>query len=194
VKKVTLILALLGVIGLAKGYWFWSFCQSFYEETPSEVPQAESIVVLTGGKGRLSQALKLLPSSNAKLLFISGVGPQVTLGSIFSQEELSGADISKIYLDPRSTSTYQNALEARQYLIEKGVLSVILVTSNYHMKRAFFIFREVFPPNMELIPYAIHSDNFPKEWWKHSQTIKIALMEFVKYSWYQLFFLVKKEG
>ncbi len=193
-KKLTILFILLGIIVILKGYWFWSFCQSFYEELPSEVPQAEGIVALTGGKGRLSQALKLLPSSNARLLFISGVGPHVTLQSIFSEEELSGIDMTKIYLDPKSTSTYQNALEARSHLIEKGVLSVILVTSNYHMKRAFFIFREVFPPNMDIIPYAISSDNFnPKEWWRHPQTIRIALIEFVKYSWYQLFFLFHRE-
>ena len=193
-KKLTILLVLLGIIVILKGYWFWSFCQSFYEGAPAEIPQAESIVVLTGGKGRLSQALKLLPSSNARLLFISGVDPHVTLQSIFSQEELSGIDVSKIYLDPKSTSTYQNALEARHYLIEKRVSSVILVTSNYHMKRAFFIFREVFPPNIDIIAYPIRSDNFPpEEWWRHPPAVKIALTEFVKYSWYQLVFLFKRE-
>ncbi|MBI3019210.1 MAG: YdcF family protein [Deltaproteobacteria bacterium] len=193
-KKLYLLLGLIVIVVVVKGYWFWSFCQSFYEEAPPEIPQAESIVALTGGKGRLSQALKLLPSSNARLLFISGVGPQVDLQSIFSEEELSGVDASKIYLDPKSTSTYQNALEARHYLIQQGVLSVILVTSNYHMKRSFFIFREVFPPNMNIIPYPIHSDNFnPEEWWRHPPTVKIALTEFVKYGWYQLFFFFKRE-
>lgn len=193
-KKLHIILIIIIIIGLVKGYLFWSFCQSFYEEAPVEIPQAESIVALTGGKGRLSQALKLLSSSNAKLLFISGVGPHVTLGSIFSEEELSDIDTSKIYLDPKSTSTYQNALEARSHLIQQGVLSVILVTSNYHMKRAFFIFREVFPPNMDIISYPISSENFtPEEWWRHPQTIKIATIEFIKYGWYQLFFLFKRE-
>ena len=118
----------------------------------------------------------------------------MTLGSIFSEEELSGTDTSKIYLDPKSTSTYQNALEARSYLIQQGVLSVILVTSNYHMKRAFFIFREVFPSNMDILPYPISSENFtPEEWWRHPQTIKIALTEFVKLGWYQYLFLFRRE-
>lgn len=162
---------------------FWRFSLEFYRvySLPSQI---EAIVVLTGGKGRLQYALKLLEQSQAKVLFIAGAG--TGLSFIFSKEELESMDLSKIYLDQKSQSTVQNALEAKNYMIQQGMSSLVLVTSNYHMKRAFFLFRDIFPSNIEIIPYAIESENFDlNNWWQMPGSLKIAFLEYLKYGWYR---------
>lgn len=150
---------------------FFRFSKDFSRSysIPSKI---EAIVVLTGGKGRLQFALKLFEQYQPKVLFIAGAG--TGLSSIFSKEELEKNDASKIVLDQRSRSTYQNAEEAKAYMTEHGIRSFVLVTSNYHMKRAFFLFREIFPSNIEIIPYAIEVDHV---------SFKIALSEYIKYYW-----------
>ncbi len=192
-KKI-LVGLVVGVV-LGVGYLFFDFSKDFIQISTPSLQESEVIVVLTGGKGRLFQALKLFNESKAGLLFIAGAGSRATLASIFTDEELSGVDTTKIYLENESTSTYENALQAKRVLVERKVRSVVLVTSNYHMKRAYFIFREVFPDNVNIIANAIESDNFPIDrWWKEPKSFKIAILEFIKYTGYRFFFMWRTDA
>lgn len=180
----------LVIFVLGTCYLFFDFSKDFSRIQQPTVQDHSTIIVLTGGKGRLSQALKLFKDTKAETLFIAGAGSRATLTSIFSESELVDVDTTKIVLEKESTSTYENAIQAKHFLIEKGTNSVILVTSNYHMKRAYTIFREVFPDNVDIISYAIESDNFPLDrWWKEPRSFKIAILEFLKYWGYRFIFL-----
>ena len=96
-------------------------------------------------------------------------------------------DKNRIILENLADSTYENALFVRDILVEKGIRSMVLVTSNYHMKRALYIFQEIFPNNIRIIPHAIESENFDlNTWWKNPNGLRIALLEYAKYFWYRL--------
>ncbi|HBQ20394.1 MAG TPA: hypothetical protein DD708_00495 [Deltaproteobacteria bacterium] len=176
-KKTLLFLSIILIFLSAVGFSFSDFYQSLSNPNFTETPSVDAVVALTGGRGRLSQALKLFTESKATVLFISGARNRTSVQAIFSSEELEKIDISKIYLEQESTSTYQNALQTRNYIIQHSLGSAILVTSNYHMKRAFFIFRELFPDNVEIIPYAVDATSI--SW-------KVIFLEYLKYYWYRI--------
>lgn len=165
------------VLAAFLGFSFYEFSLSFHEYGVVPRIKVDAVVVLTGGKGRLSPALKLFSNLGAEWFLISGVGEKNSLNSIFSDDELQDIDLAKIILEKQSRSTYQNALFAKDILIEKGVRSVLLMTSNYHMKRALFVFRSIFPENIQCIPYGIESAT--------GVGLKLAILEYLKYQWYR---------
>ena len=186
-RKFLIVLAVIALVTGFIAYTLTVFSSSFYEHYQIAHVEPDAVIVLTGGKGRLSSALALFKEADAKFLFILGVSKTAALESIFSQGELSGVKTENIVLDKASQTTYENALYAKDYLDERTVESVVLVTSNYHMKRALFIFESVLPANINIIPYAIGSENFQlNDWWLHPKSLKLAFAEYLKYGWFKL--------
>jgi uncharacterized SAM-binding protein YcdF (DUF218 family) len=182
------VVLLLG--GLLVAYSFWNYSVEVQFTLPKEVGQTDLIVVLAGGRGRLSESIKLLKAGHAKRLFIAGAGHMARVNSVFDASELEDIDRGQIYLERISKSTYQNALQVRNYVIEHEVSSILLITSNYHMKRAKYIFEEILPQNVSVHVHAIESENFLMiDWWKNPTSLKIAFAEYLKYLWYRVVLL-----
>lgn len=55
--------------------------------------------------------------------------------------ERLGVPSSDLIVEPRSTSTYGNAVESRRLLSQRGIAKVILVTDASHMPRSMMCFR-----------------------------------------------------
>ncbi len=158
----------------------------------------DAIVVLTGGKGRVEQGLDLLRDGVSPILILSGVNEAADLDSIFSGG-LDGVDRDRIILEKQSKSTYENALQVRRLVIDRGYSSVLLITSSYHMKRAHFIFNRVMPKGVSIMPYKVSSPNFDEERWWNWKGLSILTPEFIKYSWYEIRFglesvIAEKDG
>jgi uncharacterized SAM-binding protein YcdF (DUF218 family) len=60
-----------------------------------------------------------------------------------------GVPSSAILQDPTSLNTYQNAVNVRQIMKERGIRRILLVTSAMHMPRSLQIFRR---QGIEAIP------------------------------------------
>ena len=64
-----------------------------------------------------------------------------------------------------SRNTYENALYSRQFLQEKGINQIILVTSAFHMPRSVMLFEqqgfEVFPAPTD---YGVTQDGWQRLW------------------------------
>jgi uncharacterized SAM-binding protein YcdF (DUF218 family) len=158
----------------------------------------DAIVVLTGGKGRVEQGLEFLREGVSPTLILSGVNEAADLDSIFAGG-LDGVDRDRIILEKQSKSTYENALQVKRLVIDRGYSSVLLITSSYHMKRAFFIFNRVMPEGVLIMPYRVSSPNFNEERWWDWKGLSILTPEFIKYSWYEIRFglesvIAEKEG
>ena len=162
----------------------------FFEEADvraAGVSGPDVIVVLTGGKGRVEQGLEFLREGVSPTLILSGVNEAASLDSIFS-DGLDGVDRERIILEKQSKSTYENAIQIKKLLLERGDSSVLLITSAYHMKRAYSIFNRVMPDGVSILPYRVSSPNFDeKRWWNWNE-LSILTPEFIKYSWYELRF------
>ena len=178
--------ALAGVVMLT-GFALIDYSKSFDRYQQLETDQVDAIVVLTGGVGRLSRALQLFSEIQAEFLLISGVEEAASLESIFPAEALSAIDNDRIVLEKTSQSTHENALYAREIMVQRQVHKILLVTSNYHLRRALFIFQQVFPGNIEIVPYAVESDTFHlKGWWRHPRSLRLAVQECLKFWWYRI--------
>ena len=54
-----------------------------------------------------------------------------------------GVPSSAILQDPTSLNTYQNAVNVRKIIQERGIRRVLLVTSAMHMPRSLLIFKKL---------------------------------------------------
>src|SRR6267378_2342678 len=66
----------------------------------------------------------------------------------------------------------------RRDLLERGWRRVVVVTSNYHTRRARYIFRRVFPPAVQVrVTPARDTYYDPDGWWHSRQGVKIFFRE-----------------
>lgn len=147
--------------------------------------KADAIVVLTGGKGRTDEGLRLLRRGAATRLILSGVNSDADIDSIYNTSALTDAEREAIVLEKRSQSTFENAIEAAAILDRLGLDSIILITSGYHMKRAERTFRRVLPRTVHIQPYSVATSNFDAEQWWRGRSLSIVAVEFVKYCYYE---------
>ena len=113
---------------------------------------------------------------------MSGVHEDADLDAIFLNR-INKVERSKIILEKQSTSTYENAIEVRKIMEERGLKSMVLITSGYHMKRAYYTFTMVMP-DMRTEAYSISTPNFDGERWWSGKSLGLLAVEFVKYYWY----------
>ena len=157
---------------------------------PDAWERTDAIVSLAGGPGRLRRGLDLLQQGKADVLLLSGTGKGATLADIFPGRDIAELDRRQVLLlESRSTSTYENAIEAWAVLASRPgeVDDIVLLTSNYHMLRAEYVFRKVFPPDVKIHVHPVPAENVePGLWYRESRARKTVLNEYAKYLWYRL--------
>jgi uncharacterized SAM-binding protein YcdF (DUF218 family) len=81
----------------------------------------------------------------------------------------------------RMRNTYDEAKVLLPVLEERGLRSVIVVTSNYHTRRARMLFREAIGDRVQVRVYPVHSEWFaPDAWWQSREGLKTFLLESTK--------------
>lgn len=112
---------------------------------PPSPPRSDAILVLTGGAGRVETALRLLASSTADRLLISGVGPAAEFPELAHRAGVPTTLASQVTLGRSALSTRGNAAEAAVWARGNNIKSLIVVTSYYHMPRALAELRRTMP-------------------------------------------------
>ncbi len=147
-------------------------------------PEADAIVVLTGGSGRLEHGLELLADKRGKVLFVSGVGKKATLADLmhYAQPRIrKNVENMPVILGHDAENTIGNAKETAAWLRKEGHKTIYLVTSNYHMPRSLVEMREV-APDMNFIPASVFPDDFTiTGWWQDKSSRKLILLEYHKF-------------
>lgn len=143
---------------------------------------AGGITVLTGGKARIAEAMRLLSQGKARRVLITGVHRTTTKETLkeFAQE---GNQLFTccVDIDHEARNTIDNAAETREWVAQKGYRSLIVVTSNYHMPRALAELGRAMP-GVTLIPYSVVDNNVQLErWWLYPGTTKLLFSEYLKY-------------
>jgi uncharacterized SAM-binding protein YcdF (DUF218 family) len=137
--------------------WLGGFAWFAYAATrpPGPPPDADGIVVLTGGAGRIDAALALLDAHHARDLLISGVGGNLGLDAVMPHGREPTAEIAQhVALGHAATSTVGNALETAAWARTHGLRSLIVVTAGYHMRRALAEIGQALP-QVRLYPYPV---------------------------------------
>lgn len=186
VLVVGLALAVVALWPLAR----FSEYMGSLSRAPDDWTRTDAIVSLAGGPGRLGRGLDLLEEGKADVLLLSGTGKGATLTDIFPGRDIAELDRRQvILLESRSTSTYENAIEAWAVLAsrQEEVDDIVLLTSNYHMLRAEYVFRKVFPADVTIHVHPVPAENVePGRWWRESRARRTVLNEYAKYLWYRL--------
>lgn len=177
-----LMLALLIVTAL-----FVDFAYKTFSARPRQV-QADAIVVLAGGKGRVEEGVRLFRERRASWLFLVGVDPTVRKSDLYRPKP-GDPSADNVILEKMSRNTLENAIYGRDILAEHKVRSVLLITSRYHLKRSAILFRNALAPDVALYPYPVDSSNVKEEWWHHLGTFRLLFSEFYKYCIFRVFFL-----
>ncbi|WP_372421606.1 YdcF family protein [Salinarimonas chemoclinalis] len=147
-----------------------------------EPAPADAIVALTGGSQRVTDALDLLARGKGDRLLISGVHETTTLDEIARLNPDHARLLSCcVDLDHRARNTIGNAIETRRWAAERGVGSLIVVTSNYHMPRTLLELANA-SPDLDVTPYAVAPANLDTSaWWYEPNAARLLAVEYLKF-------------
>lgn len=182
------LFSFLLIISIAMAVLFIDFAYKTFSVSQKKV-KADAIVVLTGGRGRIEEGVRLYREHQGRYLFLVGVGPAVRKADLF-KERKGEREGEGVFLEKVSRNTLENALYAREMILKnKDIRSIRLITSRYHMKRATLIFRNTLPAEIAIYPHPVDSRNLKEEWWSHGSSFRLLFSEFYKYCMFRFFFL-----
>lgn len=178
-----LILFALGVlVVLSHPVWLgWAGAALVRDERPV---RADLAVVLAGGwhGNRILKAAELVRDGWAPRVLVSGIyyydwaEPDAAIALAarhgYPREWFIG-------LAHRARSTAEEARIVTERLRQMGARRILLVTSDYHTRRAMGCFREA-APDLEFRAIAAPDPDFPRQWWRSREGRKTVLLEWMK--------------
>lgn len=177
---------------------------------PDEVQKADCIVALRGEEYfRLGKAAELQKQGLAPVIVLSVIPRKtqpydmvrVMSGYIQYDEteiafrilEYFGVKRSAIlFTGKEATSTYQEALAARELILQKGYKSMLLVTSTYHMRRSLFLFQHAFKDTgVAIHPVTSQHELYrPELWWTQERDMRRVAEEYTSFLFNLAFYFV----
>jgi uncharacterized SAM-binding protein YcdF (DUF218 family) len=148
----------------------------------NEVPQkADVIIVLNGSYDRVPYAAMLYQSGYAEKVLLSGDNGYMT------QQALSlGIPKSALILEDQSKTTFGNAQYSLNIIKQQGYNSAIVVTDQYHTRRASIIFAHFFKGILLTICPVPYNPAITQIWWKNSNSREFVISEYLKFGWYYI--------
>lgn len=152
---------------------------------PAE-PKADAILVLTGDENRIPEGFRAWKQGMAREIYILGAGGRAKLEKFLpGRPSLSPSETARTHVEGWSENTLENAYSAKSVVAERGFRKVILVTSDYHMPRAYLSLRTVLPQTVSIEAMPVKTD------WKDRGTIprkiRLFFVEGWKYWGYRIF-------
>jgi DUF218 domain len=183
-RKASYILSVLGIA-------FALVAVSGRSLVVNDPAPADVIVVLAGENEKRPQlGVDLLREGYARQLVIDVPAQTV----IYQHTQL---ELAQMYIDhlPEAAairvcpiyglSTKSESLEVARCLQSGGVRKILLVTSDYHTRRALSIFRKMLPGYDCRVAAMFDRKTFGVNWWQHREWAKTALGEWAKLVWWE---------
>jgi uncharacterized SAM-binding protein YcdF (DUF218 family) len=172
------------VLYLVRGPILRFVAESWIVEDP--LGKADALVVLSDDNfyaDRATRTAELLREGKAPLIVASGrrLRPNAGIAELMEHDLIErGVPKEKIVRLPHDAdSTKEEAEAVLKFAKERKWRSLIVVTSNYHTRRARYIFRRVFSQGIEVhIASARDGDFDPQNWWKKRKSTKELTREF----------------
>lgn len=139
-------------------------------------------------KTRIKKALQLLKNNQIQKLILSGKcsygNPKITEAKLY-QEYLTkqGVNRNKLILEEQSRDTIGNAIYSKKIILKQKLpKNIIVITSNYHLKRALMIFKHIFGKEYNITgvsskPILLHVLLRKFNEWKKKEIDKLLLAE-----------------
>ena len=154
-----MIVRFASLVALLYAIGFILFTVTLGKPAAKDAERTEAIVVITGGKGRIEHGVEVLKAGRAKRLLVAGADPAVTKQDLIRR---LGGDQRWVNccvdLGSESVDTRSNAEEALRWLTKHRYRSFRLITSDWHMRRARYDFRQVLGDKVKLVPDAVRTE------------------------------------
>ena len=156
-----------------------------------DAPQPSDVILVLAGETdrRPARALQLLGQGYGRRVVIDVPADATIYGSTELQlaekyvQDLPQA--SSIRICPiQGLSTRDESHDAEKCLAGEGGSRILIVTSEFHTRRALSIFRHEVPGKSFSVAVARDETQFGTRWWAHRQWAKTCLDEWLKLVWW----------
>jgi uncharacterized SAM-binding protein YcdF (DUF218 family) len=154
--------------------------------------RSDVMVVLEGsaGSSRFAQALRLHRLGYAPLILVDaditrdyyGKSEADLLHDYLNRTGQTGIEVCPTMAD----STFAEVADVRRCTKRFGASSAIIVTSDFHTRRALEIFRKRLPQYEWSVAASSAPANAAEQYWKHRWWAKTVIDEWEKYLWWEL--------
>jgi hypothetical protein len=158
-----------------------------------DAPRPSDVILVLAGETdrRPERALQLLAQgygrrvvldvpTNAKLYEFT----EIQLAQKYIQDLPQGAAVSVCPID--GLSTRDESKDAEKCLARDGGKSVLIVTSDFHTRRAWDIFQREVPGHEYSVAAARDEEQFGARWWTHRQWAKTLVNEWLRLVWWEM--------
>ncbi|MFZ0319948.1 MAG: YdcF family protein [Candidatus Sulfotelmatobacter sp.] len=153
--------------------------------------RSDAILVLAGETDRRPQrALELLSQDYGKRIVLNVPTnakvyefTQIDLARRYIQDLPQAGLVSVCPID--GLSTKEESKDAEKCLQRVGAKSVLIVTSDFHTRRALEVFRREFPGHEYSVAAARSEEGFGSRWWTHRQWAKTFVDEWLRLIWWK---------
>ena len=159
--------------------------ESWVVEDPLQ--QSDALLLLSDDNffaDRATRASELYRQKLAPVVVASGrrLRPTAGVAELMEHDLIErGVPKDRIIRFPQDADdTREEAQALRALVVEKNWHNVIVVTSNYHTRRARYIFERVFPDSVAVRVASARDGGFdPEHWWENRKSLKLFMGELV---------------
>jgi len=157
-----------------------------------DAPRPSSVILVLAGETdrRPRRALELMAQgyaprivldvpTNARLYQFT----QIELAQNYVQSLPQPASVSICPID--GLSTRDESRDAEKCLQRLNASSVLIVTSDFHTRRALQVFHREFPGHEYSVAAAHNEEGFGTRWWTHRQWAKTFVDEWLRLIWWK---------
>jgi len=177
--KVAVPLIAAFLLLVSNGFWQYnSLLESMWDFlVVDEQPElADVIIVLGGGKERIGEGVRFYRQGYAPKIILSGDASHWMENQALS----SGVPATDIIPERKSRTTFENAIYSVQIMEDQDFRSAIVVTSAYHTRRSRIIFSRFLKDSELTVCAAPYDSSIASSWWRHSQTTRYVITEYIK--------------
>jgi hypothetical protein len=154
--------------------------------------RSDVILVLAGEtERRPERALQLLAQGYGRRVVLDVPASSkiyeftaIQLAQKYVQDLPQGASVSICPID--GLSTKDESKDAEKCLTREGARSVLIVTSDFHTRRALSVFRREIPECTYSAGAARDETQFGIRWWTHRQWAKTFVDEWLRLIWWKM--------
>ena len=157
-----------------------------------DAPRSSDVILVLGETDRRPErALQLLAQGYGGRIVLDVPNntriydfTQMQLAQTYIQNLPQAASISVCPID--GLSTKDESKDAEKCIAREGGKSVLIVTSDFHTRRALSVFRREVPGHEYSVAAARDEAQFGVRWWTHRQWAKIFVDEWLRLIWWKV--------
>ena len=139
---------------------------------------ADAVVVFAGNLSRIEAGYKIVNEGYADSLIVS---PEVSENIAEYNKRFNLRQTAITIIEDHAMSTFENALYTDKLVEAYNFRNIILVTSDFHMPRSYFIMRLLTSPGVRIQRYSVYKINeSDSSWQRLIQKWRLLMFEMIQ--------------